>query len=161
MTTNVKPINKCEKCGCEILDGDRLCIHCYKKRVVLVSMIFVAIWIGSAVITSLLSENIITFGVWWFWFILFPNLIKKSKFITPRKMYYDTPVTLTELAPKLMHNEEAIKKYRKSVYGKDDKEKITSKNFALFAERDIYRDLAKAKSNILSEFPNYISFTRN
>ena len=106
MTTNTKPINKCEKCGCEILDGDRLCINCYKKKVIITSIGFVALWLFTAIITSIFLDKGITFGIWWFWFILFPYVIKKSRYIKSRKMYYSIPVTLEELAPKLLHNSE-------------------------------------------------------
>lgn len=160
MNTNIKPINKCEKCGCEILDGDRLCVHCYKKRFTSVLLIFLALWLGTAIITTLIFEKGFTFGGWWFWLILFPFLVKKSKYITPRRIYYNIPVTLKELAPRLIHNVAVVEKYKKSSFGKEDKEKINAKNFALFIERDIYKDLPRATSNILSDFPDYISFNR-
>lgn len=159
MTTNVKPINKCEKCGCEILDGDRLCIHCYKKRVIITSIIFSTLWISTAIITAILFETAITFGIWWFWFILFPYVIKKSRYINKRKMYFSIPVTLGELAPKLKYNPELLTKYRKK-YGLDEDSGFNSKYFALYVQNHIYKDLAHCKSNILAEYPEYLKFVR-
>lgn len=159
MTTNVKPINKCEKCGCEILDGDRLCIHCYKKRVIITSIIFSTLWISTAVITSILFETAITFGIWWFWFILFPHLIKKERYINKRKMYFSIPVTLEELAPKLRHNPEVLSKFRKK-YKLDDDSEFNAKYFVLYVQDHIYKDLNRCKSNVLADHPGYLTFVR-
>ena len=159
MTTNVKPINKCEKCGCEILDGDRLCIHCYKKRVIITSIIFSTLWISTAVITSILFETAITFGIWWFWFILFPFFVKKERYINKRKMYFSVPVTLEELAPKLRHNPEVLAGYRKK-YKSEDPTEFNAKLFAVYVQYHIYKDLNRCKSNILADHPTYMTFVR-
>lgn len=156
---DVKPINRCEKCDCEILDGDYLCVDCYKKKVITITLIFLSIWLGVGIITSIVLGSFSTFAVWWFWFGLYPFFIKKEKFITKRKMYYDVPVTLAELAPKLCKDERVVAQYRKKD-GKDDGEKINAKYFAMYVDRTIYKDLPRATSNILDDFPEYLSFVR-
>lgn len=85
---------------------------------------------------------------------------KKSRYITKRKMYYSVPVTLDELAPKLLKDPEIEKKYRKK-YGYGDDFEFSSKYFALYVQDYIYKDLTHCKSNKLSEHPHYISFIRD
>lgn len=156
-----KSIYKCETCGCEILDGDRLCNSCYKKRVVILFFIFFAIWIGTALITAFLFQTPITFGIFWFWFLLFPYFTKKDKYITKRRMYRSFPVTLEELIKKLANEHQYSDEYEKYFQNKDHLDIDLSSlppSFVNHIQDTIYKKLPKCKTNKLTELPNSNSF---
>jgi hypothetical protein len=159
-----KNANKCETCGCEILDGDRLCNSCYKKKVVMLFLIFFLAWIGTAAVTALLFQTPITFGISWFWFLLFPYFTKKSKYINKRRMYNSVPVTLEELIKKLANEHQYSDEYEKYFQNKDHLDIDLSSlppSFVNHIQDTIYKKLPKCKTNKLTELPNCNLFVCN
>lgn len=150
MTTNVKPINKCEKCGCEILAGDRLCIRCYKKRKTIIITAYSVIWMATAVLTDIFFGVSVTFG-WAFSFILLPFIVKKDRYITKRWMFNSMPHSLDELVDEFRGDPE-IEAVCRFKYDLPEERKVDDYYLSNFIEYKIIKNLKKSKSNILSDY---------
>ncbi len=158
--TEIEPIDiefsRCEKCGVAILDEDRLCIHCYRKKVTITVVLFIVAWIAIAVLTDVLFGEAYTFGSI-FWFVLLPYLIRKDRFINKRRLYHSIPVTPEELTREIIRNPEFADKIKKE-YGFDDNLKLNNEFLVTPVQKEIYKKLKKCKSNLLSEYPKYLYF---
>lgn len=147
----------CSKCGAEILDEDTLCVSCYRKKKLTAIVTFILIWTLTALITALLLKTPFTFAFWLFWFMI--KKIKKSNFITERKLYQGVPVTLEELAMHEIHNEETVNKYNKTPNAQRNAAGINFEDFKQYIDIIKFRDIAKRpKSNLISDYPGYYEF---
>lgn len=149
--------NRCEKCNQKILDGDRLCIHCYNEKVIKTFLVLLLAWIATAVITDMIFGASFTFGSI-FWFLLMPN---KKRYINKRKLYNSIPVTPEELVREVRRNPEYAEKC-KSEYDVDDVHKLrTDFLVSRIQEHKSFKKLKRCKSNVLVYYPQYLSFVRD
>lgn len=144
-------VNRCKKCGCEILDGDKLCIGCYNIKFAKTFGLFFALWISTAIITAIFTGTAITFGIWWFWLILFPYLIKKDKYITKRRLLGSKPYSIEELTAEFYGDPEIADMCREEC-NIPESQKIDKFDINYFVKKKVFKKLKKCKSNIVADY---------
>ena len=152
-------VSRCEKCGIAILDEDRLCSHCYKRKVIFYNIIFLVAYIAFPILTDKLFGVSLTLGAI-FWGILY-YYTRRQKYINERRLYHSIPLTPDEIVRKIRQNYEFAEKCKEE-FDIDDFNKYRDEFLIKhIAKHKNYSKLKKSKNNLISEHPQYLSFVTN